>query len=102
LKIKKKTGLPQQFIINNAYPNPFNPSTTISYGLPKNSHVKITVYDIRGRLVTTLQDGNQNAGYHRVKWNTQSTAGRAVSSGIYVYRIEAGEFTGVGKLVYLR
>jgi hypothetical protein len=99
---QKKTGLPEHFIVNNAYPNPFNPSTTISYGLPKNTHVKITVYDIRGRLVRTLQDGNQNAGYHRIIWNTQNTNGGAVSSGIYIYRIEAEEFLGVGKLIYLR
>jgi hypothetical protein len=97
-----KDGIPHKFILNAAYPNPFNPSTTISYGLPKNVHVKVSVYDIRGRLVTILQDSKQNAGHHRVVWNTQNGNGNSVSSGIYIYRIEAGEFSGVGKLIYLR
>ena len=95
-------SIPINFVLNNAYPNPFNPSTTISYGLPQMISVKIAVYDIKGSLITILQDGKQSAGYHKVIWNSSNSNGRSVSSGIYIYRIVAGSHSATGKLVYLR
>jgi flagellar hook assembly protein FlgD len=94
--------IPKTFVLNAAYPNPFNPATTISYGLSEASHVKISIYDIQGSLVTTLQDGKQNAGYHKVIWNTKNSNGSKVSTGIYLYKIIAGKYSGTGKLVYLK
>lgn len=94
--------VPNDFLLNPAYPNPFNPSTTISYGLPKMAHVKIAIYDINGRLISILQDSKQSAGYHNIIWNTSNSNGRSVSSGIYFYRIVAGNQSAVGKLIYLR
>ena len=79
------------------YPNPFNPTTTISYELPKSTYVKLSIYDITGRLVETLVNEHKNAGYYSVNWNAAN-----VSSGIYFYRIDAGEFRSVRKCLVVK
>ncbi|MCD6205342.1 MAG: T9SS type A sorting domain-containing protein [Candidatus Marinimicrobia bacterium] len=81
-----------QFAISQNYPNPFNPTTTISYQLPKSSFVKLTIYDISGRSIQKLIDEKKNAGYYSVDWNAEN-----VCSGVYFYRIEAGDFVAVKK-----
>jgi hypothetical protein len=91
------TGLPTVYALEQNYPNPFNPTTTIKFTLPKNSDVKLAVYDILGRLVTKLVDGNFEAGYHEVQFNASNLA-----SGVYFYRIEAGNFVKVKKLMLLK
>ena len=90
-------GLPTVYALEQNYPNPFNPTTTIKFTLPKNSNVKLAVYDILGRLVTKLVDGNLTAGYHTVQFNASNLA-----SGVYFYRIEAGNFVQVKKLMLLK
>ena len=89
--------LPTEFSLGQNYPNPFNPTTTIKFALPKESKVKIAVYDILGRLVTNLVNGEFEAGYHKVTFNASY-----LSSGVYLYRIEAGDFVNVKKLVLLK
>ena len=94
------------------YPNPFNPSTTIEYAVPERSHVVLNVYDTLGQLVSTLVNGEEEAGYHEVKFD-----GRALASGAYFYRIQvrplysaigrdsesgAGSFVRTMKLLLLR
>jgi hypothetical protein len=92
-----KNNIPNVYALEQNYPNPFNPTTTIEFALPKNSNVKIAVFDILGRLITKLVDGNLNAGYHKVQFNASNLA-----SGVYFYRIEAGNFVKVKKLMLLK
>jgi len=90
-------GIPIEFALNQNYPNPFNSTTTISYQLPKSSIVKLSIYDINGRLVETLVNEKKNADYYTVEWNAGS-----VFSGIYFYRIEAGDFMQVKKCLVVK
>jgi hypothetical protein len=84
-------------------PNPFNPSTTISFSLPVECAVRIEIYDVSGRLVARLLDGaRRSAGAHDVEWNGRDASGRAAASGIYVYRLTAGKETISRKMVLLR
>jgi len=69
-------------------PNPFNPITEISFSLAKDGPVKLAVYDVTGRLVRTLVQGNLAAGPHLVQWNGSGNDGRTVASGVYFYRLE--------------
>lgn len=94
--------LPKEFSLNQNFPNPFNPTTTISYALPANSYVKLVVYNILGQKVKTLVDEEQTAGYRQVVWNGQNDRGEAVGSGIYFYRIHAGDFTKTAKMSLLK
>ena len=79
------------------YPNPFNPSTTISYHLPRSNFVTLRIYNITGQLIETLVNGHNNAGYHTVLWNASE-----VGSGLYFYKIEAGEYTETKKCLILK
>lgn len=83
-------------------PNPFNPSTNISYYLPTSCNVRLEIFDASGRLVTVLQDGVQNSGSYNVDWNGTNSIGNSVSSGIYFYRITADKETISKKMVLLR
>ncbi|HLX12418.1 MAG TPA: PQQ-dependent sugar dehydrogenase [Bacteroidota bacterium] len=76
--------VPQSYALDQNYPNPFNPTTTFRYALPKDSYVRLRVYNVLGELVGTLADGNQTAGYKQVSWN-----GSTVASGVYFYRLDA-------------
>ncbi len=93
--------LQANYSLNQNYPNPFNPSTIIRYGLPKESFVKITVYDIIGREIAVLVNGLQNAGYHEVTFDTQSVGG-GLPTAIYLYKISAGDFIQVKKMIILK
>ncbi|TKJ36895.1 hypothetical protein CEE37_14360 [candidate division LCP-89 bacterium B3_LCP] len=90
-------SMPAQFEVLGTYPNPFNPLTTISFALPEASRVILNVYDISGRLVSTLVNGSRDAGIHDVTFDASHLA-----SGIYLYRMEAGEFTSSGKMVLMK
>ncbi|MFZ1685549.1 MAG: FlgD immunoglobulin-like domain containing protein [Candidatus Zixiibacteriota bacterium] len=85
-------GLPSTFSLHPAYPNPFNPSTTISFDLPKRAEVKLIVFDLLGREVRKLVDQEMAAGAHSVKWDGTNEAGKAVASGVYFFKMTAGEF----------
>ncbi len=89
--------LPKTFVLEQNYPNPFNPSTVIRYQIPDASLVSLRVYDTAGRLVSTLVNGNREAGEHQVSFD-----GSTLSSGVYLYQLEAGEYTASGKMVLLK
>ncbi len=89
--------IPTEYTLSQNYPNPFNPSTTIKFGLPAQSDVKLVVYDVLGRVVAELQNKKMSAGYHEVMFNASS-----FSSGIYYYRIEAGDFVEVKRMLLLK
>ncbi len=101
LNVNKKS-IPGQFSLKNPYPNPFNPVTTLSYNLPEDAMVNITIYDMMGRQVKTLVNGSQTAGYKSIQWNATNSAGQPVSAGIYLYQIQAGEFRQTKKMVLLK
>jgi hypothetical protein len=90
------------------YPNPFNPSTTLSYQLPQDAAVRLEVYDMIGRKVRSLVDESKSAGYYRVVWNGRDETGRDVASGVYLYRFSATPIDGskvvvrAGKLMLMR
>jgi hypothetical protein len=94
---RRLADMPRQFDLHPAFPNPFNPSTTISYSLPRASKVKLNIFDITGRLVQTLTDKRLEAGEHRMSFD-----GTALASGVYFARIEAGEFTRTQKLMLVK
>ena len=88
---------PQKFILQQNYPNPFNPKTTIDFDIPKTSEVKIEVYNVAGQKVQTLLNKQMSAGNHQVEFNAEN-----LSSGIYFYHIQAGEFQDVKKMVLIK
>lgn len=94
--------LPNNFSLSQNYPNPFNPTTLIQYALKENVNVKITVYDILGRVVKTLVNEYQDAGYKSVMWDGLNEKGNHVSSGLYIYKIEAGNFVDSKKMLLLK
>lgn len=87
-------SVPVAYALDNAYPNPFNPSTTIRFALPFASNVKLVVYNILGQRIATLADGMMAAGQHEVQWHALSDRNLSVSSGIYFYRLEASGSKG--------
>jgi hypothetical protein len=94
--------LPITYNLHNAYPNPFNPATTLQYDLLEDGFVNITIYDMMGRVVSNLVSSQQNAGYKSVQWNATNNIGQPVSAGLYLYTIEAGKFRQTKKMVLLK
>jgi hypothetical protein len=93
---------PEVFALHQNYPNPFNPTTQIKYDLPEDALVSITIYDIMGRSIKSLVNGNQSAGYRSIQWNATNNLGEPVSAGMYIYMIQAGEFRQTKKMVLLK
>ncbi len=94
--------LPDATFLSQNFPNPFNPITNIGFGLKEQGHVSLRIYDAAGRLVATLVDESRSVGNYSVEWNGRGTDGRAVSSGVYFYRLNAGEFEETKKMILLR
>jgi len=94
--------LPHAFNLYNNYPNPFNPVTTLRYNLPEDALVNITIYDIMGRIVRTLINSQQNAGFKSIQWNATNDAGSPLSAGLYLYKIQADNFVQIRKMVLLK
>ena len=96
-------GKPTEYQLSQNYPNPFNPSTIISYDVPDNNvPVSLIIYNIQGQEVKTLINSVQNAGRYKITWDGTNNLGERVSSGIYIYRLQANKFVGVKKLVLLK
>ncbi|MBA7694056.1 hypothetical protein ES703_102657 [subsurface metagenome] len=99
---RERDVLPTGYALAQNYPNPFNPVTTISFTIPRHEMVKLVVYNILGQHVTTLVNERTGPGTHSVIWNGTDMAGRMVGSGIYFYRIKAGDFNKVRKFTFLK
>ena len=94
---ESQTGAPDDFALHQNYPNPFNPSTTIKFSLPHSNYVSLKVFNMLGEVVATLVDEELNVGTYTTQWNASS-----VASGIYFYRLQAGEFAATKKLLLLK
>jgi len=88
---------PTEFLLSQAYPNPFNPTTTLSFAIPIDNEVSLSIYNLQGREVSSLIDGNMDAGYHSIVWDANSYA-----SGIYFVKMVAGEYIGIQKLMLVK
>ncbi|NOZ76067.1 MAG: T9SS type A sorting domain-containing protein [FCB group bacterium] len=94
--------IPHKFALYQNYPNPFNPETRIRFELASRQNVKLVVYNLLGHKVRTLTNEVYNPGYHVLNWDGRNDANRQVSSGIYIYRIKAGDFVDHKKMILLR
>jgi hypothetical protein len=95
--IVSEGGMPAGFVLYQNYPNPFNPSTQIQFALPKESHVRLEIFNLLGERVKTLVDETRQAGYHSERFDATGLA-----SGLYFYRLQAGDFVATKKLLLLR
>ncbi len=93
------SAVPAEFSLQGNYPNPFNPVTTIRFGLPEAANVKLVIYSDTGAKVATLVDGYLSEGYHEAKWNVVNQAGARVASGIYIYELTSGEKRFIKKML---
>lgn len=98
----QNVDLPKTFDISQNYPNPFNPSTTIRYSLQRTSQVEIAVFNLLGEKVRTLEEGEQRPGEYLTTWDGTDQQGKSVASGVYFYRIKAGDFTDTRKMVLMK
>ncbi len=95
-------AVPTVFQLDQNYPNPFNPSTTIKYQLPQQTSVMLVIYNVQGQKVRTLVSEEQKAGFYSVQWDGKNDAGVQVSSGFYIYRIQAGTFHATQKMLLMK
>lgn len=94
--------IPKEFSLGQNFPNPFNLSTTVQFNVPRRCFVTIKIYNILGQNIRDLTDNWFAAGTYQVFWNGTNNFGEEVSSGIYLYRIEAGEFVETRKMTLLK
>jgi hypothetical protein len=105
--LKKQSALvqrtmPAAYQLFANYPNPFNPTTTISYALPEAEHVELSIFNLQGKLVARIVDAEQPAGFHSATWDSRDRHGNRVSSGVYYYRLETGKFVDTRKMILLQ
>ncbi len=94
--------IPANLVLKTNFPNPFNPLTTIRYGVPRNGLVKLAIYDVRGRLVSELVNEPKIAGYHAVVWDGSDLHGARVASGVYLYRVVVGDEIKTKKMLLMK
>ncbi len=95
-------SIPDMFTLDQNSPNPFNPATTIRYALPEPAKVELTIYNILGQVVKRLADEYKGAGYHQAVWDGRGQMGRLAPAGIYIYKIQAGDFVQKKKMLLLK
>ena len=95
-------AVPMAYDLMQNYPNPFNPSTSIGFTLPESSYVSVNIYDMTGRLVATLVEGNLSEGVHTVDWNGMDSSGSMVSAGVYIYALETSDMIMTKKMILMK
>jgi len=98
----QELAIPDHFFLEQNYPNPFNPSTTIRFGLPDRGAASLTIYDIRGRLVSSWEMSELDAGWHSYQWLGRDLQGQTVAAGVYLVRIQAGSESQMIKMLLLK
>jgi hypothetical protein len=101
-RAKPSDQMASGFSLGDNRPNPFNPETELSYVLPRDCHVNLTIYNVLGKRIRVLVDGHRTTGQHYVLWDGKDAAGRDVGSGIYFYRIKAEQFAETKKMILMR
>ncbi len=99
---EEEVNVPTVFKLSQNYPNPFNPETTIKFQIPNSSFVRLEIYNISGQKIKTLLNEGKSAGFYTIKWDGTNNNGLKVNSGVYIYRIQAGKFTDVKKMIFLK
>ena len=89
--------IPEDYVLGNSYPNPFNPVTNIQYGIPEPSFITVSVYDINGRLIKVLDEGNKLAGYYTISWNANN-----IPSGMYFIRFSTPKYNATRKISLIK
>ena len=102
VKVVNNPALPKDFWCGQNYPNPFNLKTVIEYRLPRDGEVKLTIYNVVGQRVKTLINGFQKAGYKNIHWDKRNDDGKEVSSGVYFYKIDAGRYSCIKRMLILK
>ncbi|SVD22074.1 uncharacterized protein METZ01_LOCUS374928, partial [marine metagenome] len=97
-----RVGIPPEFALLENYPNPFNLTTTLRFDVPEVSNITLTIYNMLGQRVRSFNMQSTPAGYHAVTWDGTNDLGKQVSAGVYLYRIQAGEFTQTKKMLLLK
>ena len=95
-------GIPKKFALYQNYPDPFNAGTEILYALPRSCRARLEIFNVLGQRVILLVDEHRMAGYHTVRWDGRDASGRAVASGVYLYRMQAESYGNTRKMVLLR
>jgi hypothetical protein len=94
--------IPLEFSLNQNFPNPFNPNTTISFDLANDSHVLINIYDMTGKIIRTLVDHNMKSGQKMIDWNGKDDDGKSVSGGLYLYNLNTDNYSQTRKMVLIK
>ena len=102
LNVVSQGQLPNEYALHQNYPNPFNPVTNLNYDLPEDAMVNITIYDMMGKVVASLVNGQQSAGFKTLHWDATNQSGMPISAGLYIYTIQAGEFNQTRKMILLK
>ena len=102
IHVLNELAVPVEFGLEQNYPNPFNPSTTIDVSVASDSYIMLNVYDINGRLISTLADDTFDTGYHSFVWNGLDQSGNKVSAGIYFYSLQTNEMTLTKKMILMK
>jgi hypothetical protein len=94
--------LPKAFVLKQNFPNPFNPTTVIQYALPEASNVRLEIYNTLGQVVRTLVAEEQEAGAYRITWDSRNEYGQEMATGVYIYRLVAGEFDTTKRMLLIK
>jgi len=95
-------AVPTVYSINQNFPNPFNPTTTIEYSIPQAGNVNLVIYNMAGQKVRTLVNENQPAAYKKVVWDGRNDMGETVGAGMYFYKLVSGNFTKIQKMTLIK
>ena len=102
MNINSSAFMPHSFSLSQNYPNPFNPITTLHYDLPEDEFVSITIYDMLGNVISNLVNKSERSGFKSIQWDATNNQGQPVSAGVYLYNIQAGQFSQTKKMVLLK
>jgi len=103
VSVESNDAIPEVFSLSQNYPNPFNPTTQIAYALPQTVEVNLQIFNVLGQKVRALlQNKQQTAGVYAIEWDGKDDLGKDVSSGVYIYRIDAGDFVKSHKMMLLK
>ncbi len=94
--------IPKEFVLHQNYPNPFNPNTTIGYQMPQQSYIRIEIFNLLGQRVRTLVNDVKEPGFCQAVWDGRNDSGARVGNGVYLYRMVAGDYVLVRKMILMK